>query len=288
MGAGLSSPAYSLERSLGTDPSAIKSTEVYRRELGLFAPTWFQGSSAPIFISIIITTILLVIINYTVFPIVSFTPGDGGLVTVPIASDRQLVYTKNPAAADISGNFAEILPYNYTLGMDVYLNGSFSATSMPRVILYRGRTVNTTLNTTDTVDNLLERFPDTNLIIWMDPIKNDLFVSVVTGDSSSSTLRLQTTSVIENVPIRKVFRITVVFTQDFVEVYKDGSLEQSMAIKGTPIASANTSYFFPTTSKVLGSAMISNLAYWSRPLAAREVRAYGAPISDDKFFFKSI
>lgn len=291
MGAGLSSPA-SLEGSLGTDPSLG-----YRREgTGSWyqneyfnAPGWYPNSGyLSIITGIIVTGLILVVIHYTFFPILSFIPGDGGLISVPIASDRQLMFTKAPAASDLSGNFSEILPYNYTLGADVYLSGSFQATSMPRVILYRGREANTTLNTTDTKDNLLGRFPDTNLIVWMDPIKNDLFVSVITGDSASGTLRLQTTNPIANVPIRKVFRITVVYTDQFIEVYKDGSLEQSMSFQNTPVASANTSYFFPTTAKTLGSAMISNVAYWPRILVAREVRTYGMPMSNETFFSKNV
>jgi hypothetical protein len=293
MGAGLSSPAFSLERSLGTDPS----DEGYRRDgtgsryQGEYfnAPGWYPESGyASIITGTIITVILLVIINYTLFPIFSFIPGDGGLVSVPIASDRQLMFTKAPAASDLSGNFSEILPYNYTLGADVYLSGSFQASSMPRVILYRSRAANTSLNVTDTKDKLLERFPDTNLIIWMDPIKNDLFVSVITGNSANGTLRLQTTKPIANVPIRKVFRITIVYADQFIEVYKDGSLEQSMAFQNTPIASADTSYFFPSTAKTLGSAMISNVAYWPRILVAREVRRYGTPMSNETFFSKKI
>jgi hypothetical protein len=294
MGSTFSSPD-SLEGAQGTDPSLgflrYGNGSRYAGE-DFSYPSWAIGSGyGSIILAIVVTVIILVVIHYTIFPILSFIPGDGGLVPVPIAVDRQLMFTTAPALSDISANFVNLEPYNYTLSADVYLNGSFQASNMPRPLLYRARVPNTTLNVTDTKDKLIERFPDTNLIVWMDPIKNDLFVSVVTGDFSSTTnafgnLRLQTTNPIENVPIRKVFRITVIFSEKFVEVYKDGLLEQSMTLQNTPISSPDNSYIFPTPAKVLGSAMVSNVAYWRRTLTSSEARRYGVPVSNETLFSK--
>jgi hypothetical protein len=296
MGSSFSSPD-SLELGQSTDPSLgfIRNGTGSRYGGEDFSyPSWSIDSGyGTILLTLVVTIIILVIIHYSVFPILSFVPGDGGLVTVPIAVDQQLMFTTAPAVSDISANFVNLEPYNYTLSADVYLNGSFQASNMPRPLLYRARTPNTSLNATDTKDKLIERFPETNLIIWMDPIKNDLLVSVVTGDFSSTgnsfgNLRLQTTQPIENVPIRKVFRITVIFTEKFVEVYKDGLLEKSMTLKNTPISSPDNSYIFPTPAKVLGSAMVSNVAYWRRPLTSSEARRYGAPVSNEAFFSKKV
>ena len=294
MGSSFSSPD-SLEGAQGTDPSFgfLRNGPGSRYAGEEFSyPSWSIDSGyGSIILTIAITIIILVIIHNTIFPILSFIPGDGGLVPIPIAVDQQLMFTTAPAVSDISANFVNLEPYNYTLSADVYLNGSFQASNMPRPLLYRAKAPNTSLNATDTKDKLIERFSDTNLIVWMDPIKNDLFVSVVTGDFSSTAntfgnLRLQTTPPIENVPIRKVFRITVIFTEKFVEVYKDGLLEKSMTLQNTPISSPDNSYIFPTPAKVLGSAMVSNVAYWRRTLTSSEARRYGVPVSNETLFSK--
>ena len=297
MGSSFSSPGTTLEGTQATYPSftfqnnGLGST--YGGENFYYASWSIDSGYGNIFITLVITIIILVIIHYAVFPILSFVPGDGGLVTVPIAVDQQLMFTTAPAVSDISANFVNLEPYNYTLSADLYLNGSFQASNMPRPLLYRAKAPNTSLNATDTKDKLIERFPETNFIVWMDPIKNDLLVSVVTGDFSSTAnsfgnLRLQTTEPIENVPIRKVFRITVIFTEKFVEVYKDGLLEKSMTLQNTPITSPDNSYIFPTPAKVLGSAMVSNVAYWRRALTSSEVRRYGVPVSNDTLFSKKV
>lgn len=297
MGSSFSSPVTTLEGTQETYPlfrfqnNGLGST--YGGENFNYASWSIDSGYGNIFITLVITIIILVIIHYAVFPILSFVPGDGGLVTVPIAVDQQLMFTTAPAVSDISANFVNLEPYNYTLSADLYLNGSFQASNMPRPLLYRAKAPNTSLNATDTKDKLIERFPETNFIVWMDPIKNDLLVSVVTGDFSStansfSNLRLQTTEPIENVPIRKVFRITVIFTEKFVEVYKDGLLEKSMTLQNTPITSPDNSYIFPTPAKVLGSAMVSNVAYWRRALTSSEVRRYGVPISNGTLFSKKV
>lgn len=304
MGSSFSSPD-SLEGSQSTDPSLAVVRDGSRSRWagsdwnsaaygGMFSGYLGAGAGyGNIYLTIFITVIILVIIHYTLFPILSFIPGDGGLVSVPIMTDRQLMFTQAPALSDISANFVNLEPYNYTLGADVYLNGSFQASDMPRVVLYRAKAPNTSLNTADTKDKLLQRFPDTNFIVWLDPIKNDIFVSVVTGDYSSTSstfgnLRLQTTRPIENVPIRKVFRITLVFTEKFVEVYKDGLLEQSMSFNNTPISAPDNSYIFPTPEKALGSVMASNVAYWRRTLTSGEARKYGTPISTETLFSKKL
>jgi len=81
--------------------------------------------------------------------------------------------------------------------------------------------------------------------------------------------------------------VTVVYTQQFVEIYINGKLEKSMALKNSPITVSNKAAFFPVISSIGPNVLISNLAFWSRALSAREVRAYGAPISNDAFFSKS-
>ena len=63
----------------------------------------------------------------------------------------------------------------------------------------------------------------------MDPIKNDLRVGVVTKDTSNKEY-LELLPAIENVPINKVFQITIVLSDIFLEVYMDKKLVKTHKI----------------------------------------------------------
>jgi len=256
--------------------------------------------------SIIILVIFLILtfIHFTLFPVFSLSPDDNGIIPVPLPSDKQLAFTKGPAPSDLSANFVNIPSCTYSLSMDIYLSGDFQAMTIPRVLFYRstgGKGVSPPSNisswstgssgssgsavSSDLSRALLGTFPDSNFILWLDPIKNDLYASVVTStDGTAANVRLQTTKPIENVPIRKVFRLTAVFTQQFVELYINGSLEQSMALKNLPLTVAPTAYFFPVISTIGPNTRLANVAFWPRTLSAKEVRAYGMPIALETFF----
>ena len=267
--------------------------------------------------------LILIFIHYTMSPIFSFSAAEPGLITIPTSSDRQIAFTVSPAASDLSANFMNLPACSYTISSDIYLSGDFMASTFPRVLLYRaikggGATISSQRtggpgNTGNlAIQGYSNQFPDSNLIVWLDPIKNDLFVSVVTngqtgvnaqasttsgsGSGSGSapatiTLttpnRIETTKGIENVPIKKVFRLTVVFTQQFLEVYINGNLEESLAFIGAPITAATNAHFYGPISAVGPNVRLGNIAFWPRTLTAREVRTNGAPIATETFFFKT-
>jgi len=237
-----------------------------------------------------IVFLILVFIQYTLFPVFSLSPNDNGLIPIPTASDRQLAYPNAPAAADLSGNFKDVPPCTYTVGMDVFLSGNFQASTIPRVILYRssGRVSweSSSVEIRDYDSQILQKFPDTNILVWLDPMKNDLFVSAITTNSQNET-QVETTSAIENVPVKHVFRVMIVFTRTFLEVYINGKLEKTMTFEGNLITIADTAYFYPVIANIGSSVLISSLAFWPRVLTAREARAYGSPLTNDAFYAKS-
>jgi hypothetical protein len=243
----------------------------------------FYGSVAMFFFFLI-----LVFIHFTIYPVFSFSPNDDGIISIPTVSDRQITFTKAPAATDLSANFIDVPACTYTVGMDVFLSGNFQASNLPRVLLYRAIGTSVSPPQSDKISNLITRFPDSNILVWLDPMKNDLFVSIVSStDGTAATRRLETTEAVENVPVKKVFRVTIIYTQQFVEIYINGNLEKSMALKNNPITVSDKAAFYPVISSIGPNVLISNLAFWSRALTAREARAYGSPISNDSFFSKS-
>jgi hypothetical protein len=258
--------------------------------------------------------LILVFIHYTMTPIFSFSPAEPGIITIPTSSDRQIAFTTSPAPSDLSANFVGVPACSYTISADVYLSGDFMTSAFPRMILYRsvkngGVTINSQRGGADlgarTVDGYITQIPDSNLVVWLDPIKNDLFVSVVTNGqtgvaagssaaagsvpaASTAPNRIETTKAIENVPMKKVFRLTIVFTQQFLEVYINGNLEQSLAFIGAPLTSATNANFYGPVSAVGPNIRLANLTFWPRTLTAREVRTYGSPMVNETFFYKII
>jgi hypothetical protein len=165
--------------------------------------------------------------------------------------------------------------------MDVYLSGTFQASQIPRVLLYRAKQ-DVKYNGALTK---VAQFSDTNLIIWIDPMKNDLYASAITVDSRATRALEPTPDIaVENVPVKKVFRVTVVFTPKFLELYINGKLELSYPFKNSLSSIPDTSVFYPPISAVNNNVMISNLAFWPRILTAREVRSYGSPITNEAFY----
>ena len=227
--------------------------------------------------------LLLTFIHYTIYPIFSFTEGDDGIISIPTSSDRQKAYTGVVATADMSANIVAAAHCGYTVSFDTYLSGDFFSTNAPRVILYRSR-VPVPMNSSDREATILDRFPDTNLLVYLDPAKNDLIVAAATSDGSAAHKTLEKLPPIQNVPMRKVFRTSIVFTETFLEVYMNGKLQQSMPLKQKPIQQ-DAKFDFYTTPAMFGSNVkLANMVFWPRPLKSRDVRANGDPIAADTLF----
>ena len=147
---------------------------------------------------------------------------------------------------------------------------------VPRVILYRSAEA---VEESGTIDSLETTYPDTNIIIWLHPVQNDLYASVVTSEG------IQTTEPIENVPIRKSFRLAVAFSANFIELYINGKLEKSMPIRSNLKGIASTSYIYSSIKPIMQNVMIGHLSMWPRVLTAREIGVYEhAPVKATGFF----
>jgi hypothetical protein len=256
-------------------PSAIASS--YSTGSQTFAVLYY------ISLTFFIIFLSLMFIHYTIYPIFSFSPNDTGLISIPTASDRQITYKSGPAAFDKPATFTKLPACSYTLGADVYLSGNFMLAQIPRVILYRD---SAPVITGGTTAGLQATYPNTNLIVWLDPVKNDLYVSVLAQTDGTNTV-IETSAPIENVPIRKVFRLAVVFAPNFVELYVNGKLERSMVINGTVLSINENNTMYSSIQPIQNNVMLGNLTMWPRILTAREISVNeSAPIKDALFFFK--
>jgi hypothetical protein len=248
----------------------------FTKERGVFGILFYVVLAA------FVVFLTLMFVHFTMYPIFSFSPNDSGFIPIPTASDRQLAFKVSPATYDVSANFIGLPPCSYTISSDVYLNGGFLVSDTPRVILYRS---NTPVTSGGTTDELVDTYPNTNIIMWLDPHLNDLYVSAITTDPLSLSRTIQTSNPIENIPIRKVFRITVVFTPQFIEIYMDGKLEQSMALLGQLVTIPDNSYIFSVIRPINNTIMTGNISMYPRILTAREVSANEAKPSGTSSFF---
>lgn len=225
---------------------------------------------------------ILFVVHYTVYPILSFSPGDGGWIPIPTVSDSQSTFKNEVAPLDASANLVNLLPCSYTVSMDVYLTGEFQAGSAPRPLLYR-TTGNTALpSPLDTSSsNLIANYErNSNFILWLDPIKNDLFVSTILKGEGGSVVESRSPP-LENLPLRKPFRLTAVFTQRFVELYLNGRLRLTHIFTGgEPIQIMTGALFGPKDT----TAQIANLQYWPNPISPAQVEANGRPLAKESLF----
>lgn len=255
-------------------------------------------------IFVLFSFVFLIVLQTLGFKTFSFLPDDGGIFSIPLLpTNRQTVSSNRLMAADASANLVNVVSSNHTFSLDVYINNDFINQSVPRVLLYRSAApVILTANDTSIAEIIL-RMPQTNFVLYLDPYTNDLMATVVcqaTGSPSGSsgpsgpsgpsgtrpsadnamltTLGIKTISItpIENLPIRKPFRITIMLSDVLLEVYINGDLQKSVPFNGNilRVAPAKSDFYGPPT--IVGrSVLVSNISYWNTPLSSKAIRLYG-------------
>lgn len=239
--------------------------------------------------------LVLFFINSTIYPVFSFMDGDGGLLRVPTSNASTNTFTKAPPAWDLSGTIPDLACSGYTMTLDVLLQNSFMSTTAtrPKVFLYRSPQPLPGTALTDLVDtsgSILSHFVgteankgDSNMILWFNAVVNDLNVSIVTGTSVAPSLKVTT---IQNMPLNKPFRLGLVFTQEFLEVYINGKLEKTTVFpaRAAPISVPSSSYLFGPIQTIGMGVQIGNLYYWGYPASPTQMMANATVVAGPNFF----
>lgn len=240
------------------------------------------GSSNIMFyfgIALTIIFVILIVIHYGFTPV--FTFGEGGSGSLPLANttDGQLVWTKGPVEADISANIIRVLPYGFTVQQDIFIQRETTLSNRSRVFSYRASApVDINL---DQVENLSTIYPESNLLMFLSPNTNDLIVQAVTQKSQQEEF-LEAAPTILNVPIGEVFRLTVVFLPEIMEIYINGKLHSSKIFKYTP--KPTTGNFYGPPEAFRQTIKVMNFKYWDRALSPGEVRN-STPVPPDRSLF---
>ena len=273
-----------------------------------------KGMNSLFFISVVAFIIFLVLflINYYVVEFLPFLPSKipvkGLLATTSTVNsqsflglakaDTPLLLT-NPPLNNISTT-SQLQSTGFTLSFDCYLNGTYLSTDVPRVLFYFSKAHITVTNTnlqeyiptnneetpsimTDTQTPIITLFSDTNFIIYIDPVKNDLKLGVITSDGTKKYLEIA--SIMKNIPIRAPFKVTMVFGSTFVELYKDNKLVSTYVI-GSQNPNNVTLNSVPPGSSIYtpidfiqDTVQVGNIQYFDSILTSSQIRTYNNPIS---------
>jgi hypothetical protein len=229
--------------------------------------------------ALFIIFLVLLLIHYSIMPIFSFTAGDGGVFPLANTTDGQLVWTKAPPLADISGNVNRILPYGFTIQQDIYMDNELSLSNRKRVFLYRS--MDPVVVDPSQPEDLLTQYPTSNLFMYLSPNTNDLIVTAVTKKPNND-LVFESAPTLLNVPTKEVIRLTVVFLPELLEVYLNGKLHGTKTFRYTPLTS--DTYFYSTPDAFRGTVRAMNFKYWDRALSAVEVSKSSPPLTDKALF----
>ena len=215
--------------------------------------------------------ILLVGLHFAGIQTFSFGPNDsGGILSVPTPQSQQIAFQTKTATPDLSCNFIDLYPLRYTVSIDVSILGEFYTMTTPRILLYRSNLA-IQLNPQMTASDLTTTFPSSNLLIYLDPVKNDIYVSILTEGGVRYT-----TEAIQNVPLREPFRLIVVLSENFAEVYLKGDLVSTLPLPKKPISSPPEAYFFGPPSIVNQAIRVANIMYWNFEVPSKTIRSIGS------------
>jgi len=263
--------------------------------------------------------LILIVIHYTARPIFDFLPTNVVETSTPETYINKTVFSDSPATADTKMTFSpgilDLNKENFTLTFDCYLNGTYRSTTVPRVLAYYGSTAVNISNNNDlreyygnseketptllTVDNsdLLVKFQNSNFIIYVDPVKNDLKVGVFTVDKREPTRKyLEIASIILNIPINEPFQVTMVLGRTFVEVYKNkklfstykiGSLAPTKVDLNTVSIPPSNYGIFTPTSFIGDTIKIGSVQFHNGSLTSGQVRELTNKLKPATFFRKT-
>lgn len=217
-------------------------------------------------IVLFVAFMVLLVVHYAYTPIFSLSPGDGGVIPLGVGtSDSQLIWTDEPPPASVKSKFNNLLPCGFTLQMDLFVDRNLQISNTERVALYRSS--KPVVPDTTGTKTLIQNYPESNLMVYLEKDTNDLVVSAITKNDSQTFIESAPT--VLNVPLKQPFRLTIVYMQNHLEVYINGRYRGSRILKGTPLNTV--AQFYAPPDAFQNTVKVMNLAYWNRPLPAREI-----------------
>jgi uncharacterized membrane protein (DUF106 family) len=228
---------------------------------------------------LIIVLIFLIFIDRFITPVFKLKPGAPGYIPLPYGDDGILYWKKTPNVLRDDSTIIANLSNGYTLSLDIFIHNPMAFAKTPRLLFWRGTNIlqlqKTTQGQTQSPQFGITEF---NLLFSLSNDTNDLTVATMLDkDNTTSQQQLEHVKM-NNVPIRKGFRVTVVMFNKLMEVYLNGKLYQSRPLLFPPKPSFH--YINPPTPEGEATAAVRNLKIWNRCLSSAEVREIMPPVDD--------
>ena len=246
-------------------------------------------------IGLFVLFLILLYINYNVKQILFFLPAPklNNIPQIDTINSYTRLNTNNPETANtalVFENMKKDFKYEgFSISFDVFLNGQYISTDVPRVLMYFDTSAPSILHNNDlSEDTLLTVFGNSNFIVYCDKVKNDLIVAAITLNGTTKVLEKVAT--VENIPINDPFQVTLIVTPNFFEVYKNKELIKTYKLQHTlvtSIPSASSSTLFSPISFLQDTIKIGNVQYFDGPLRSDQVRYTTNTLKSKTFFVKN-
>jgi hypothetical protein len=230
-------------------------------------------------IGIFIVMLLLVAINFLVYPI--FPSWVTENIPVPGMDDSKLFWNAEPPLNPVlikDQPFKDIY-YNYTVMFDLQIDNPTSRSGQSRVFFNRGDPVSTVPATETAYQNngtINTIIPNFNLAVYCDPISTNMNIASMT--KTTSGIKSFEFSIIKNFPIQTSVRLTIVLLSKTMEIYINGLLYHIHSF-AAPLYDAKGTISPPIDAVSSGSnpfGRVQNLRLWQRPLMSQEIRKWGS------------
>ena len=248
--------------------------------------------------AIFIVMVILTVVHFFVKPI--FPGWLVGSTTLPGMDDSKLFWaSKNDFPTSvIASDLPLSIAYNYTLMIDIQVDNPTVRIGQSRVMLNRGGAVDITKESDYETKRGSKGIITTlitngfNFVIYFDPESTDLNISIGTQEQNQATLtRSFENFLLENFPIKKSIRLTLVVNENTVEVYINGYLLKIKKLSGLIDKTQLNNDIHGPVADIIGSSAspnsmpfgrVQNLRVWNRTLLSSEIRSYGsgAPFSE--------
>lgn len=270
----------------GTGLFAPANTGVLGRITGLFrSDDSTQSRVKPILLTLLtvalIGFVILIIVHYTVRPIFRSGVADPGIIPVPtLGSDTTGHYWKKAAAplaskdTVLTGNQSGTM--DFSLSVDVLIHNPSVKSAGNRPIFWRSdkQVPDSALNLPEGA-NIVREIGVFNFVAYLAPSTNDLIVSVLNGKSELESI------VVQNVPTGAPFRLGLILTGLFMEVYINGRLYKTRNLASPPLPVVGG--FMPPGGAYADMAAVRNLRIWRGTVPPAKMRYLPALPSREEF-----
>jgi hypothetical protein len=240
-------------------------------------PTNWTSILYKVLIVLLILLTVAIFIHFTIKPIFRFSTSPDAPIPLPfgfggVKGDLYWNIEEPYTIVESTGQ-THMHPnaYDYTMTMDILVVDPNLSVLKPdlsgndRLIFCRSNVSSiTNFNKSDT--GLY------NLAIYMEAANNDIIVATTTSKGTTSYIN---NVVVRDVPYGKPFRLGVVLSEHYMEVYVNSKLHKTKTLTGQPKGSIG--YYIPSPHENIFK--MKNFQVWSRILAPKEIRAIEPQLS---------